>query len=320
MFSFAPFTLKGRVRRGVGGKFQNLHQHKRHGLLQVLKWKFLGRNHAIPQPYNMEVVLAEVESGLENHVTWIGHSSFVLFLNGRRYLIDPVFSDYCAPLRSARFRRRAPPGVDWGALGPIDGVFISHNHYDHLDKATILRMPADTLYLVPLGLERWFEKLGRRNVRELDWWASTEFAGVKASCVPAQHFSSRTLWDRDRTLWCGWIIESEGVKVYYAGDTGYCPVFAEIGARYGPIDLAMIPIGAYEPRWFMKPMHVNPDEAVQIHLNVRARKSVACHWGTFCLTDEPMGEPPERLRAALRTAGVGEDNFVIPPIGGSVSI
>ncbi|HEX7861183.1 MAG TPA: MBL fold metallo-hydrolase [Verrucomicrobiae bacterium] len=255
-----------------------------------------------------------------NYITWIGHSSFFLSLNGRKFLFDPILSDYCAPIKLSRFLRKVPPGINWASLPAVDVVFISHNHYDHLDKPTILRLPAETRFAIPRGLGQWFRKIGREDAREFDWWNSADVFETRVSCVPAQHFSSRTLWDRNRTLWCGWIIESGGTKVYFAGDTGYCPVFSEIGKRYGPIDLAIIPIGAYEPRWFMKPMHVNPDEAVQIHVDVGARKSVACHWGTFCLTDEPMSEPPVRLRAALKNAGLREDEFVVPRIGESVLI
>lgn len=205
-------------------------------------------------------------------------------------------------------------------LGEVDAVLISHSHYDHLDKATIRELRDDTEFVVPRGLRKWFERMGKLKVREFDWGESATVSGVHVSCLPAQHFSSRTLWDRDTTLWCGWLLESAGTKVYFAGDSGYSPSFRDIGERHGPMDLAMIPIGAYEPRWFMKPMHVNPEEAVQIHLDVRARKSVACHWGTFCLTDEPMSEPPVRLRAALRAAGIPEKDFVLPEIGGSVLI
>ena len=300
-------------------RFANLYQHERHGLLQVLRWKLLGRNRAYLQPYNPEIFRgSEVPGG--NHVRWIGHSSFAVFLEGRRFLIDPVLSEYCAPMKFERLRRKAAPGIDGDQLEKVSAVFISHNHYDHLDKATIIRLPAATEFIVPCGLGLWFRKVGRKNVKEFDWWESADLWGGRVTCVPAQHFSSRTLWDRDRTLWCGWVIESGGTKIYFAGDTGYCPVFREISLRFGPMDLAMIPIGAYEPRWFMKSMHVNPEEAVQIHMDVRARKSVACHWGTFCLTDEPMGEPPERLRAALARAGVSEGAFVIPKIGESVAI
>ena len=215
-------------------------------------------------------------------------------------------------------RRLAGPAVDLKTLAHVDGVFITHNHYDHLDRETIERLPADMPFIVPAGLSRWFSALGRTNVQELDWWNSTHFAGHEVTCVPAQHFSSRTLWDRDRTLWAGWILKAGSKTIYIAGDTGYCPVFKEIGARFGPMDLSIIPIGAYEPRWFMEPMHVNPEEAVQIHLDVRSRLSVASHWGTFCLTDEPLEEPPIRLRKALNAAKLGDEQFRTLSIGETI--
>jgi N-acyl-phosphatidylethanolamine-hydrolysing phospholipase D len=253
-------------------------------------------------------------------ITWIGHSSFALTLSGRKILIDPVFADYCAPLRLSRFRRTAPPGLKLESFGGCDFVLITHNHYDHLDRSTILRLSSQTRYFVPAGLGRWFGKLGRKNVAELNWWDSVDVDGIRMTCVPAQHFSSRTLWDRDISHWCGWLLEADGMKVYFVGDSGYCPLFKEIGERFGPLDLAVIPIGAYEPRWFMKPMHVNPEEAVRIHLDVRAKRSIACHWGTFCLTDEAMAEPPIRLRDALPAAGLNETDFLVLKIGETVPI
>ncbi len=254
----------------------------------------------------------------QDRVTWIGHASFLIRAAGRALLVDPVFSDYCSPLPFKRLRRRVPPGLPWDALRQVDGVLITHNHYDHLDRETIERLPRDIPIIVPAGLSRWFGEFGRANVQELGWWSSSNFLDLEVTCVPAQHFSSRTLWDRDETLWAGWIIKSASKTIYIAGDTGYCPVFKEIGSRFGPMDLSVIPIGAYEPRWFMQPMHVNPEEAVQIHLDVRSRRSVASHWGTFCLTDEPMDEPPQRLRNALAAARLGEEEFRVLSIGESI--
>jgi N-acyl-phosphatidylethanolamine-hydrolysing phospholipase D len=250
----------------------------------------------------------------EPAVTWIGQSSFFLRMAGKAILIDPVFSDYCAPIPARRLKRRVAPGVAFESVARPDLVLITHNHYDHLDWPTIQRLPRETHYVVPQGLARWFVKRGRMNVRELRWWESTELAGLRVTAVPAQHYSSRTLWDRNQSLWCGWILQGGGT-VYHAGDSGYCATFREIGERFGPMDLSMIPIGAYSPRWFMKPVHVDPDDAVQIHLDVRSKLSVACHWGTFCLTDEPMDEPPKRLLQALSAVGVASETFRVLAIG-----
>jgi N-acyl-phosphatidylethanolamine-hydrolysing phospholipase D len=297
-------------------RYFNLHPHERHGFSDVLRWKLFGPKRHLDQ-FSPNVCRKDI-SIQGDAATWIGHSSFHLRLAGKIFLTDPIYSECCAPFRLKRLVRRVAPGLDWGRVSRPDAVFITHHHYDHLDRPTIRRLPIDTQYFVPRGLARWFEACGRKNVIELNWWQSTEFDGCQITCVPAQHFSSRTLWDRDRTLWCGWVIEAHGKKVYLAGDTGYCPVFQEIGEKLGPMDLSAIPIGAYEPRWFMKPMHVRPEESVQIHLDVHSKLSVACHWGTFCLTDEPMDEPPKRLQWELARRSMDSASFRVLDIGGVV--
>ena len=299
-------------------RHKNLYPHEAHGLKEVLKWKLFGNGHHSSNGAFKIDSVANTGARSGDRLTWIGHSSFALHISGKTILVDPVFSDYCAPLRLKRFRRTAPPGLALEHLAGCDAVLITHSHYDHLDRATILGLNPEMQYFVPAGLGRWFHKLGRRNAREFNWWSALDWNGMKLTCVPSQHFSSRTFWDRDTTLWCGWVLEAAGKTIYFVGDSGYCPVFQEIGTRFGPIDLAAIPIGAYEPRWFMKPMHVNPEEAVKIHQEVRAKRSVACHWGTFCLTDEPMAEPPNRLRAALQVAGLNESDFLVLKIGETV--
>src|SRR4051812_40291231 len=257
--------------------------------MDFLRWKVLERS-PTPPPFTPPIAAPAPLNllELEPAVTWIGHSSFFLRLAGRSILLDPVFSDYCAPFRARRLKRRAPPGLPFDSVARPDLVLLTHNHYDHLDLPTIRRLPADTQFIVPQGLAPWFRNCGRTNIRELRWWESVGLQNLRITSVPAQHFSSRTPWDRNRTLWCGWVLQSENKTAYYAGDTGYCTIFREIGERLGPMDLSLIPIGAYAPRWFMQPVHVDPQEAVQIHRDVCSRLSVACHWGTFCLTDEPM--------------------------------
>lgn len=301
----------------MSARFKNLHLHESHGLKDVLRWKLSTRGRAV------DLFVPPVWRGGRQEgrftATWIGHSSFLFRAGESSFLVDPVLSDYCAPFPAKRLRRRAPPGLALPDLLDVPTVFITHNHYDHLDRPTIRQLPASVQFVVPKGLGRWFRALGRSRVEEFDWWGSRSVGALEVTCVPAQHFSSRTLWDRDRTLWAGWIVQSGGKTIYLAGDTGYCPVLQEIGERFGPVDLATLPIGAYEPRWFMKPMHVNPEEAVQIHREVRSRLSIACHWGTFCLTDEPMDEPPRRLAAALQAAGNDPREFRVLSIGESVS-
>jgi N-acyl-phosphatidylethanolamine-hydrolysing phospholipase D len=319
VFPFKGIAITNKGMRN--GRHENLYPQESHGLKDVLRWKLFGRTHiASKEPFRIQTADNQLPvNSTGDRITWIGHSSFALRIAGKLLLVDPVFSDYCAPLRFKRFRRTAPPGLLLENT-PCDGVLITHNHYDHLDRSTIHKLSRDTPYFVPTGLGRWFQQLGRTHVQEFAWWDSKEWAGIRITSVPAQHFSSRTLWDRNRTLWCGWVIEAAGAKIYFAGDTGYCPVFKEIGARFGRFDLAAIPIGAYEPRWFMKPVHVNPEEAVKIHQDVNAKRSIGCHWGTFCLTDEPLAEPPQRLAEATRAAGLGPAEFTALKIGESVSL
>ena len=305
--------------RSVNARFKNLFPHARHGFRDLLRWKLRGSTRpGQSEPFSAPIHAENLSRQGDDGATWIGHASFLLRLEGRVLLVDPVFSDHCAPFRIPGLQRTAPPGVSWSEAARAEGVLITHNHYDHLDRPTISKLPGAIQFFVPTGVGRWMERVGKRNIREFGWWESWTWNGWKVTAVPAQHFSSRTLWDRNKTLWCGWILETEKKRIYLAGDTGYCPVFREIGDRFGPMDLAIIPIGAYEPRWFMKPMHVSPEEAIQIHLDTRARKSVASHWGTFRLTDEPLGEPPVRLRAGLEAAKLTVGEFVVPKIGETI--
>jgi N-acyl-phosphatidylethanolamine-hydrolysing phospholipase D len=196
---------------------------------------------------------------------------------------------------------------------------ISHNHYDHLDQYTVERLRDKPEYLVPLGLGQWFKKREIENLIELDWWETTSALGLKFFSVPIQHFSNRSLFDRNKTLWCGWVVEGKIGRIFFAGDTGYSPVFKEIGKRFGPIRVSLIPIGAYMPRWFMKPVHVNPPEAIRIHQDTNSQQSIASHWGTFKLSDEPVEEPPLYLEEALKEAGLDKKDFLIMKFGETLS-
>ncbi len=250
---------------------------------------------------------------IDTTLTWIGHSTFLLQLGGYNILTDPHLAARASPLGFVGPKRWVPPTLDFQELPHIDLVVVSHNHYDHLDAATVVRLNAQPRgapkFLVPLGLKAWFLNKGISNVLELDWWEVTDFHSITVTFTPVQHWSARTAWDRNQSLWGGWRLDHPALSFFFAGDTGYSQDFKDIRARLGPVDLAALPIGAYEPRWFMRASHVNPEEAVQIHLDLEAKRSVAMHWGTFILTDEPLDEPPHKLKEALHRLGVSEQNF-----------
>ncbi|MFI6455237.1 MBL fold metallo-hydrolase [Streptosporangium amethystogenes] len=239
-------------------------------------------------------------AGTDAVLTWVGHATYVVQIGGLTILTDPVWARKIPGTRP----RLTPPGVAWADLPRIDAVVISHNHYDHLDAPTVRRLPRSTPVLVPAGLRSWFTRRGFRHVTELDWWESTWVGGVRFDFVPAHHWSRRTVWDTCRTLWGGWVIASDDQTIYFAGDTGYGERFAQIGARYpGGIDLALMPVGAFEPRWFMKAAHVDPAQAVRACQDVGARRMATMHWGTFVLSGESLLAPVEEARAAWAEAG-----------------
>jgi L-ascorbate metabolism protein UlaG (beta-lactamase superfamily) len=247
-------------------------------------------------------------------VTWIGHATVLVRVGGLNILTDPQFSERASPFAFAGPRRVVPPGIPLAELPHIDAVLISHNHYDHLDAATVAALNAQPggppKFFAGLGLKPWFADLGITNVEELDWWEAREVGGVSIRFVPVQHWSARTLWDRNQKLWGGYVVDHASLRFFFAGDTGYSPDFRDIASRVGPIDVAAIPIGAYAPRWFMRSQHVDPAEAVQIHLDLQARHSLAIHWGTFDdLTDESLDEPPQVLARVLAERGLPPDTF-----------
>lgn len=236
-------------------------------------------------------------------LTWIGHAAFLIQHNGTNILTDPIFSERSSPVQWAGPKRTTPPGLALDSLPPIDIIVISHNHYDHLDKGTVLKLNEQLRtnppkYIVPLGVKEWFDELNIPNVEEYDWWENVEIKGWNIHSVPLQHFSGRTLSDRNETLWSGWTFRSEDFNLFFGGDTGYSPDFKDIGNRLGPFDLALIPIGAYDPRWFMGTVHVDPEQAVLIHKDIKSSFSVGMHWGSFALADEDMDAPPKELEIA----------------------
>lgn len=256
----------------------------------------------------------------ENRITWIGHSSFLLQVGAVNILTDPVWSPRASPLSWAGPRRLTAPGVALDALPPVDVVLQSHDHYDHFDDATVralaLRDPG-AIWCAPLGVERQLRARGVGRVIECDWHAQADAGDARVTCVPARHFAGRTITGRNATLWCGWIAEVAGHRVYFVGDSAAHPDFGDIARRYGPFDAVLMPIGAYDPRWFMRPVHVDPDEAVAAFAAIRevhpthATVMVAMHWGTFVLTDEPVDEPPRRVRAAWAARALPPDDLWI---------
>jgi L-ascorbate metabolism protein UlaG (beta-lactamase superfamily) len=246
-------------------------------------------------------------------VTWVGHSTLLIQLDGVNLLTDPQWSERASPVPFAGPKRVTPPGLAFEDLPPIHLVVVSHDHYDHLDVRTVRRLAAThrPRFVVPLGLRRWFAALGITDVVELDWWEATEVSGLRLTSVPAQHFASRTLWDLNRRLWSGWVIAGRDRRLYFAGDTGYYDVFRTIGERLGPFDLAAIAIGSYVPAAIMALTHTTPEEALRIFADVRGRRLVPIHWGTFDLADEPIDEPPRRLEAEARRLGLGPDRVWI---------
>jgi L-ascorbate metabolism protein UlaG (beta-lactamase superfamily) len=262
-------------------------------------------------------------AGTDDAAWWLGHATVLVRRQGLTVITDPVLGQRASPLSFAGPLRRTPTPVEAAALPRIDVVVISHNHYDHLDRASvhaIARQFPAAVFLVPLGLKRWFDRERIGNVRELDWWSSTEVNGAVFTFVPARHWSARTLWDRNRSLWGGWVMAQDGYRFWFAGDTGYSDQLAEIGRRAGPIDLAALPIGAYAPRWFMHGQHVDPAEAVRLHKEIGCKRSIAIHWGVFELADDQLDEPPRLLGEALASEGLGPDDFMLLNIGGRIAL
>lgn len=274
----------------------------------------------VPEGHVMDESLAL--AALKNHsgsdtITWIGHSSYLMRLDNKTILLDPFFSDLASPLPVGP-ERFVPPGISLAGLPPVDIIIISHNHYDHLDAETIDTMPGkENIHVfVPLGLKPFFAKRGYRHIRELDWHQSAVLDGLQMTALPAVHFSSRGLGDHNKTLWCSWAVCSENKRCFFAGDTAYSPtIFKEIGNRFRSFDAAIVPIGAYEPGNVMKPVHTNPEEAIQVANDVNAGLIIPCHWGTIVLTDESPWEPPERYRAFAVKNGISDERACIMKIG-----
>ncbi len=262
----------------------------------------------VPQVENDGASFAEPEHSAS--VTWVGHSTFAVHDEEDVFLTDPHFGP-----RALLPKRYHSPGVPLSSIPGSAFAVLSHNHYDHLDAYTVETLPASLTWFVPMGLGDWFRKRGRQTVIELDWWQSARYGRWQVTCVPSQHWSQRLDQPQNSTLWCAWVITSGERTYFFAGDTGYFHGFTEIGKRFGPIDVAMLPIGAYEPRWIMHYSHMNPAEAYQAFLDLGAHWMLPCHWGTFKLTDEPIDEPPRELHRVVQAAGGRFDPIHVMAIG-----
>lgn len=312
--------------------FRNAHireRMKKRGLMRWLLHQFTAENDSYIPPVispNLEAIHNPNPNIIQ--LTWIGHATVLVQHKGINVLTDPIFSKRASFLPFFGPGRSTAPGVAFDDLPDIDIVAISHNHYDHLDYASVKKLAhrkqsRPVVFYVPLGIKAWFKQVNiRADVREHDWWQTDKHTAheepICVTATSAQHFSRRGLFDGNRTLWAGWVIEIGHAKIYFAGDTGYMPDFKEIGARFREIDVALVPIGAYAPRELLSHMHITPEEAVRIGHDVRAKYLFPIHWGTFHLTAEPMEEPKIRYVAAANATWQDPDRAFLPPIGETV--
>jgi len=305
-------------------RFVNLDGSEPHAFSSVFKWavmdRMLGRrrNDGLGEPAPR--VVADLDAlrdppavGEPARLTWIGHASWLVQLDGVSLLLDPIFSESLGP----GVNRFVPPGVTVAELPPIRAQLVTHNHRDHLDVPSLQAVGAPVV--AGLGLAPFFSKLGL-SCTELDWWTETKVGAVTVRFVPSQHWSRRGLNDANATLWGGFVIEGSTARLYHSGDTAYFDGFAEIARRCGSIDAALLPIGAYDPAWFMSKQHMNPEEATRAFTDLGARQFVAMHWGTFKLTDEPLDEPTARLRAEWQRLGKDPALCHVLPVGASLQI
>jgi L-ascorbate metabolism protein UlaG (beta-lactamase superfamily) len=284
-----------------GKRFYNPDARQVPPLLDLLRWKLTSRPEQSPR-FISDVVQSVPPRRVEGNglrTTLVNHSTVLLQHAGANILTDPIWSERASPLSWIGPRRRRKPGVSWEDLPHVDTVLISHNHYDHLDLPILRRLAArgESTFIVPIGVARLFHSENIGPAHELDWGEAVSVGGFTIHCVPALHFSGRGIVDRNKTLWCGYVVEWPERRVYYAGDTAFGPHFRQIQETFGSPNLALLPIGAYEPRWFMSPVHMGPDEAARAHEILGAKTSIAIHHGTFKLTDEGIDTPKKELLA-----------------------
>ncbi|WP_413560309.1 MBL fold metallo-hydrolase [Bdellovibrio sp. HCB209] len=295
----------------------------------VLKWYWQRWTTTFPKedPAGAPIIPVNLENirnprGLT--ITWLGHSAMLVQMQGMNVLTDPALSERVSPVSWAGPQRYGTLPLELKDLPPIDVVVISHSHYDHMDVESLKKIQdmngERTRFLVPLGNKEFLQAEGLRQVEEFDWWQDAKVGELQFVFTPAQHWTARGLFDRNETLWGGWMIQGSAQQVYFAGDTGYSKDFQDIYQRLGAVDVALIPIGAYSPRWFMQLAHIDTDEAVKIHQDLHAKLSLPIHWGTFKLSDELMTEPPEKLRESLQKANLPLTVFPVLKRGETVTV
>ena len=305
-------------------KFRNENPAADRSLRDVVRWAVTRRPKAWPKWIeNGDRYEPRSPQSGELLATFVNHSTFLLQWPGLVVLTDPVWSLRVSPVQWSGPARVHAPGIPFDRLPAIDVLLVSHNHYDHMDLATLRRLQQrfTCTIVTTLGNKAFLEARGLRHVTELGWWQTAEARGsLQITATPAQHFSARTPFDRNRTLWAGFVLEAGGRRVFYTGDSGYSTHFADIRRRLGPVDVALIPIGAYEPRWFMSANHMNPEEAVRAHLDLGSPLSVAMHFGCFQLTDEAIDEPVRALERARDAHGVASSAFRVLEPGETLAI
>jgi N-acyl-phosphatidylethanolamine-hydrolysing phospholipase D len=321
----------GAVAQGVGAPssddgFRNNYPHPPKASFWAWQWQRLREGLPEPPPQGWNLPARKIDpqqlAGAASNpsMTWIGHATMLVRLAGKTVLFDPIFSQRAGPLSFVGPKRLVPLPIDIADLPRIDVVLISHNHYDHLDDESVRQLAAlpsgSPRFLVPLGLKAWFAERGIERVDEYDWWQATDEGALRITLVPVQHWSRRTLADTNATLWGGWVVEGEGLRIIHAGDSGYSKDFRDIGERFGGFDMAFLPIGAYAPRWFMQVMHMDVPEALKVRADLRAARAIGIHWGTFeALADEPPDEPPRWLARQREETGLRVDEFDVMEIG-----
>lgn len=314
-------------------------------LTELLRWRWQAWREGQPRPLqaplpvvapDLDFIHRNAQAGehMQPAMTWIGHITVLAQFGGINWLTDPVFSERCSPMQWMGPKRHTPPGLTLDQLPHIDVVLLSHNHYDHMDEASLVALGKQAcgspLFIMPLGHKAWFAKQGIHHVVELDWWdthvlpATEHSPRMPVTLTPAQHWSARTATDAMRSLWGGFAVLSPDCHFFFAGDTAYSKDFKDIRQHFAPhqtlpqgggFDMALLPIGAYEPRWFMKDQHVNPEESVQIFHDLGCKRALAVHWGTFQLTDEALDEPPRELARVLRSRQMQADDFAVLAVG-----